>query len=174
MLEKSVVWFALGMIVAGAIGAVTFLEFLSKRVKAEIETPETTALIAKKAAELNPQAIPRGSLVLFGGRCPQGWEDLTATMNGRYVFIDQSSVENVQLYEDDGSHSHEGGSHTHDVSGRTGPLGGGERSGGNDRHAAHKDNTTTITGTASAEKSSHTHTGGVHHHKRIGVRLCKA
>jgi hypothetical protein len=174
-LERSLVWFALGMVVAGGVGAIGFLKFVEARVKAEVQSPEVVALVAKQTPPTAPSPLPRGALVLFGARCPEGWEDLTSTMNGRYLYVDQTARENVQLYEDDGSHQHDGGGHQHRVTGQTGPLGGGERSGTKDQtHSAHKDNVVPIIGTALPDGSSHTHTGGSHQHKRVGLRLCKA
>jgi hypothetical protein len=170
-LARNLVWFALGLLVSGGIGTVALLQFLESRVKAEIRSPEMITLIASQ----NPvAAIPKGALLLFAGGCPAGIEDMTSTMNGRYIYIDQTATSNVTLYEDDGSHVHEGGAHSHPVSGQAGPLGGGERSGTRDSlHAAHKDNIAPVTGTAHPAKSAHTHTGGSHQHKRVGLRLCK-
>lgn len=172
-LERSLVWFALGLLVAGAISAVAFQKFVADRVKAEIQSPDVLALIAKNAAEVKAVSLPKGTILLYGGRCPTEWEDLTSTFSGRYIFVDESAIESLRTYEDDGSHNHDGGTHSHDVTGRTGRLGGGERRGGENRDAAHMNNTTTITGTAHPENSGHTHSGGKHQHRRIGLRLCK-
>ncbi|MFT3813122.1 MAG: hypothetical protein QM740_07050 [Acidovorax sp.] len=174
-LEKSVLWFALGMLVTGALGTVGFLHFVESRVKTEMQSPEVTAAIAKRATEAAAHALPKGSLLLVAGPCPAGWEDLTSTLNGRYLYIDQTATTNLQLYEEDGSHTHDGGTHSHRVTGQTAALGGGERSGNKEqRDSAHATNTPAITGTAHPENSNHSHSGGAHQHKRAGVRACKA
>lgn len=172
LLEQSLVWFALGMLVAGGIGAIGFLKFVESRVRTEIQSPEIKDLLAKQFPS-DATSFPKGSIILFGAPCPVGWEDLTTTMNGRYLYVDQSAVSPV-LYEDDGGHEHGGGNHPHQVTGQTAALGGGERSGDKEqRHSAHMNNVVSVTGTAHPENSNHTHVGGAHQHKRVGLRLCK-
>ena len=170
LLEKNLVWFAFGLIVAGAVGAVGFLSFVSSRIKAEVQTPEMVALMASKI----PNGVPKGALVLFAVKCPDGWEDMTTSMDGRYLYVDAGAT-TYSLHEQDGSHKHTGGAHTHKVTGQVvAGLGGGERAGTKDGAAPHFSNRPTIAGTATTEDSPHEHGGGAHQHRRIGARLCKS
>ena len=119
--------------------------------------------------------LPYGAFILSERPCPPGfYEDITQQMSGRYVIVDDSAKGAPTTAEGDGGHVHAAdGEHAHNVTGRTAPLGGGERRGGSDRHAAHMNNTVEVKGTAQREGSAHTHGGGPHEHRRVGVRLCK-
>ena len=137
-IEKNLIWFALGLLTAGAIGAISFLAFLSSQIRQQLQTPEVRALI-REQLPVN-LAVPKGALVLFAQACPAGWEDFTPLLDQRYVMFDQTVTDSVKQYEGDGSHTHTGGLHSHVVVGKTAALGGGERSGNRDRHAAHMTN----------------------------------
>ena len=172
LLEESTTWIALVLIVSAVVSTAGALQFIESKVRSEVQSPEIKKLLA---AAVPVTALPKGALVIYAGPCPLAFEDLTETMDGRYLFVDLAAKTNVIPHEGDGSHNHvAGGEHTHPVSGRAGPLGGGERSGTQPQtHAAHKDNFAPVTGMAAKEGAAHDHGGGAHQHRRLGVRLCK-
>lgn len=105
---------------------------------------------------------------------PEQFIDITANFDRLYLFASKEANGSVFLRQGDGSHIHTGdGAHEHKVTGITDRLGGGERYGSNDRHAAHMDNRVRVTGTALAENSEHSHRGGQHEHAGVGFRLCR-
>jgi len=185
-LKGNLVWFALGMISTGAVGAVGLLVFLQGQIKEFVQQPSVIAALVDNstlqqgiAGKLDGKgspvpSLPAGALVLFPGACPAGFDDLTSLVDGGYIYISREANGEMGLLPGTGAHSHEGGDHSHNVTGVTARLGGGERRGGDDRNAAHMDNQVSVTGTAhGGEAAKHLHSGGDHDHSRVAVRLCK-
>ncbi len=73
-LGGSLVWFAIGMIVTGVVGAITVLTFIDERIEKRVEE----ALAARPAAPAaSGAALPSGAVVAFDAptRCPEGWSE---------------------------------------------------------------------------------------------------
>jgi hypothetical protein len=170
--EQHIAWVMLSVLISGAIGAIGFQRFM----KSEIAERVGTEVDSKIKNALETAFIPAGAFLLSSTACPKnGWDDVTASFDGRYLFIDNRVASGALPGEGDGSHQHEGGMHPHNiVTGSSSPLGGGERSGNKEqRDSAHKDNVVSFRGSAFPEGSAHIHTGGAHQHRYIAMRLCK-
>ena len=180
-LKGNILWFAPGMIAMGAVGAVSLMLFLQTQLKEAIQQPSVMTTLAgnaefRAAVASQVNTLPSGALILFPGECPDPdrFEDLTNLLDGRYLYVSQKAVRQVELLNGTGSHTHGGGDHSHSVTGTTSRLGDGERIGTKARGAPHIDHKLTVTGTAQAgESAHHTHSGGSHEHARVAVRLCK-
>ena len=126
--------------------------------------------------KLLPDSFAKGFVFLSeNAQCPSDqFTDITANFDRLYLFASKEANGTVFPRQGDGSHTHTGdGTHEHGVTGMTDRLGGGERYGSNERHAAHMDNRVRVNGTALAKNSDHSHKGGQHEHAGVGFRLCR-
>jgi len=128
-------------------------------------------------------SLVSGMIVLMQNNCPvSAYEDITESLEGRYIFADKSVAGVPTMPDGGGEHLHQGGIHEHYVSGTTNALGEDVKYGSRNLKidGPHKETTLRVTGTAHAQQKEaeestriHTHDSGRHEHKRAGMRLCR-
>ena len=201
-LEANVLWFALGLLVAGGGGTLTVLKFIDDRIDARTLSPDfiqrlsdsddlIRALADGVRSDISTSVFPPATILLTPSDCPAGFEDLTSLLDGHYLSVGAAPDNSIQTRNDTGVHSHAGGTHTHEgdgdhehkVTGKTAELGDGERYGNNARNAPNRYTKVDVTGTAhKGESTKHKHTGGSHshaddgkhEHRRVLLRVCKS
>ncbi|MCX7111369.1 MAG: hypothetical protein NTX45_14825 [Proteobacteria bacterium] len=177
-------WWAITVVVAVAFTAVgstvTTIAWLRSEVKTTMTSSEAVESLAKEIEKVRPQwkgkAVPAGAILIFGEKCPDTYTDISGSYDGRYILVDNSITATPKTIDADGSHEHNlgDGEHSHPVTGSTSALGKGEHMGSDGRDAPNHETVLSVSGTAGPTGSSHKHAGGVHEHKRVGVRLCRA
>lgn len=168
-LVKDNIVFTLGAaFLSGAAAILISISWIDARVKIKID--EKLEEIDDAVSHLTNSD---GITFIFSESCPPNWVDFTAKYDGLLLSVDSRLTGDFTVSAGDGSHEHNQGAHSHSVTGRTGPLGGGERRGRANRDAAHESNTAPVTGTAHPAGSEHVHRAGGHKHASLGVRLCR-
>ena len=90
LLEQNIVWFAIGLVVAGAIGAVAFLGFLDQRIDARVAEQLPESLTNQISLLDKIEGVPQGAVmaVEFSGsaepKCPDGWSRFSRA-GGRFI-----------------------------------------------------------------------------------------
>lgn len=165
----------LGITLAGYVSFVTSnLRNLEQEKTAFLSFVEEQKIsFARSASDSVISYFPQGSIMFTAGACPQGFSDVTNSYDGRLVGVsNQTHVDNIELVDGDGSHTHPPVKHSHTVTGAVDRNSIDATRHGNSSNFAIV-NWSKLTVSGKTSEDVHSHSGGHHVHGAIGLRVCK-